>query len=83
MIAEERAELPPDYLELNARYLQPLVCNCDGRVFSVIVEAAYDCGEGIEDIPASQWDEAYGWFNATARCRVCGELYDAANKETA
>ena len=83
VIADERAALPPDYLESNAKYLQQLVCGCGGRVFSVIAEAAYDCGEGIEDIPESQWDEAYGWFNATARCCGCGELHEAANKETA
>ena len=84
VIADERATLPPDYLESNARLLQPVACDCcGGRVFSVIVEVAYDCGEGIEDIPESQWDDAYGWFNGTARCRACGHLLEIANRETA
>ena len=81
--ADEQADNPPNYLENNAKLLRPLVCDCGGRVFSVIVEVAYDCGESIEDYPESQWDDAYGWFSGTARCTGCGKLHDVADKETA
>ena len=83
VLADERSTLPPNYLEANAKILQPLACECGGRVFSVIVEVAYDCGDGLEDYPEDQWDDAYGWFAATARCPACGTLHDAANEETA
>jgi hypothetical protein len=59
------------------------VCDCGGRVFSVVVEVAYDLGEGIEEVPESQWDDAYGWFSGTARCSACGNLHDIADAETA
>ena len=83
VLADERSTLPPNYLEANANLLQPLTCECGGRRFSVIVEVAYDCGEGIELFPESQWDDAYGWFSGTARCTACGELHTAADAETA
>ena len=83
VVADERSELPKNYLEHNATLLRPLVCGCGGRVFSVIVEVAYDCGEGLEEYPESLWDDAYGWFAGTARCSACGELHEVANAETA
>jgi hypothetical protein len=83
VIADERATLPPNYLESNAKILEPFACDCGGRLFSIIAEVQYDCGEGIEEIPQSKWDDAYGSFGGTARCVACGSLHGIAGAETA
>jgi hypothetical protein len=83
VIVDQSAPLPEDYLQASAQLLQPLVCQCGGRLFSVIAEVQYDCGDGIEELAEDKWDDAYGSFVGTARCVACGALHTIAEAETA
>jgi hypothetical protein len=73
VVNDERSHLPPGYLEANRHLLKPRVCACGGRLFSVIAGATYDRPESTEELPESQWDDAYGWFHAAAKCSRCGK----------
>jgi hypothetical protein len=83
VVCDERAELPQGYLQRNGLLLRQLTCGCGGSAFSIIAEAMYDCADAVEDLPESQWDDAYGSFGATARCSKCGRVQNIAEAETA
>ena len=84
VVCDDRAHLPMNYLQSNRALLQKLTCGCGGSTYSVIVEVMYDCDDGgVEDIPASQWDDAYGCFRSSARCSSCGKIHEIAFAETA
>jgi len=83
VICDDRSQLPPQYLETNRALRKKLACDCGAAVFAIIAEAMYDCGDGIEDVPVSQWDDAYGAFGGSARCSSCGRVHEIANAETA
>jgi len=83
VVCDDRSGLPPYYLDSNRSVLKTLLCDCGGTTFSVIAEAMYDCGDGIEEVPIEQWDDAYGAFRGFARCSSCGKIQEISNAETA
>lgn len=83
VVCDERAGLPPGYLEANGKLLQRLYCGCGNRTFSVIAAAEYDCEEDIPELPPEIRGDAYGSFGASAKCTQCGAIDEIVNAETA
>ena len=80
VICGERSTLPPAYRQSNHK---TFACSCKGTTFAVIAEAMYNCGDNLESMPESQWDEAYGAFAAFAKCVNCGSIHEIVEAETA
>jgi hypothetical protein len=59
-------------------------CQCGSQYFRVAVMAFYDNSSyALDDIPARQKNDIFGWFNASVICLRCGKLTNLIDYECA